>query len=85
MGARRGWIEATRGLQRVILSHRSNCISCPEINEINPCRDVTYLVDIYIQGEDYVLVLQMEIIELLIFGEKYKKIDSIISTSLKNT
>ena len=27
----------------------------------------------YIQGEDYVLVLQMEIIELLIFGEEYQK------------
>ena len=27
----------------------------------------------HIQGEDYVLVLQMEIIKLLIFGEKYQK------------
>ena len=26
-----------------------------------------------VQGEDYVLVLQMEIIELLIFGEEYQK------------
>ena len=26
-----------------------------------------------LQGEDYVLVLQMEIIKLLIFGEEYQK------------
>ena len=28
---------------------------------------------IIVQGEDYVLVLQMEIIKLLIFGKEYKK------------
>ena len=30
-------------------------------------------VDCTVQGEDYVLVLHMEIIKLLIFGEEYQK------------
>ena len=28
---------------------------------------------LHVQGEDYLLVLQMEIIKLLIFGEEYQK------------
>ena len=34
---------------------------------------LTILLQAKIQGEDYVLVLQMEIIKLLIFGEEYQK------------
>ena len=53
-------------------------VKCPGIPEVyslinggyyvNPFTEPTSPCLLYIQGEDYVLVLQMEIIKLMIFG-----------------